>query len=74
MFAEHGRAPDPSVAKWQDRLDSIRARIAGGCHLGRDIPALLRQGGFAIDMLKTAYIPGPKPMSFNNWGSALLDG
>ena len=70
LFSEHGRAPDPSVVKWQDRLDNFWGKIAGGCHLNRDIPALLRQGGFAIDRLETMYIPGPRPMSFNYWGAA----
>ena len=70
LFSEHGRAPDASVARWQDRLDGVWGKIAGGCHLNRDIPALLRQGGFAIERLETMYIPGPKPMSFNYWGAA----
>jgi ubiquinone/menaquinone biosynthesis C-methylase UbiE len=70
LFAEHGRAPDAAVRRWQDRLDRPWSRIAGGCHLNRDIPALLRDGGFAVDRLETMYIPGPRPLSFNYWGAA----
>ena len=70
LFAEHGRAPDAAVRRWQDRLDGIWGHIGGGCHLNRDIPALLREGGFTVDRLDTMYIPGPRPMSFNYWGSA----
>jgi len=71
LFCEHGVAPDPDVRKWQDRLDGVWGRLAGGCHLNRDIPALLAEGGFAVAQLDTMYIPGWRPASFNYWGSAV---
>lgn len=70
IFCEHGRAPDESVRRWQDRLTPTWSRLAGGCHLNRDIPALLRQGGFRCDDLETMYLPGPRPLTFNYWGTA----
>ena len=70
LFSEHGRAPDAAVVKWQERLTPIWKVIGGGCHLARDIPDLLRQGGFTPDRMQANYIPGPRPMSFNYWGSA----
>ncbi len=70
LFSEHGRAPDAAVVLWQERLTPLWKVIGGGCHLARDIPALLREGGFNPDGLRANYIPGPRPMSFNYWGSA----
>ena len=46
LFSEHGKAPDAAVRKWQDRIDPLWGKIAGGCHLNRDIPKLLTEGGF----------------------------
>jgi ubiquinone/menaquinone biosynthesis C-methylase UbiE len=71
VFCEHGRAPDESVRRWQDRLTPLWKKFAGGCHLNRDIPALLAMGGFACTDLQTMYLPGPRPLTFNYWGEAL---
>lgn len=64
LFSEHGLAPDTSVERWQHRLTPLWKPMAGGCHLDRDIPALIRAGGFVIDELSEAYLPGPRPMSY----------
>ena len=71
LFCEHGHAPDASVARWQERLQPLWGKVAGGCHLGRDIPALLRGAGFRLPSLETGYLPGPKPFTFHYWGAAL---
>ena len=70
VFCEHGVAPDESVRKWQNRLDPIWSRLGGGCHLNRDIPAMVESAGFAIQTVDTMYLPGPRPMTFNYWGTA----
>jgi len=70
IFCEHGEAPDSSVRKWQQRLNPIWQKIAGGCHLNRPIPKYLSQAGFEIQSMDTAYIPGPKFAGFNYWGVA----
>lgn len=71
IFCEHGRAPDVNVYKWQKRINPLWMKLAGGCHLNRDIPALLGAGGFDIEQMKEMYLPGsPKFASYNYWGSA----
>ncbi|MCR1783107.1 class I SAM-dependent methyltransferase [Nocardioides carbamazepini] len=65
-FLEHGLSPDTRVARWQRRLDPIERRVAGGCHLSRDVPGLLRDAGFEVDTLETGYLPGPAAM--RPWG------
>ncbi|NDP38726.1 MAG: methyltransferase domain-containing protein [Rhodoferax sp.] len=70
LYCEHGRAPDASVRRWQERLQPLWGKFSGGCHLGRDIPALLQAAGFALPDLQTRYLPGPRPMTFHYWGAA----
>jgi hypothetical protein len=57
-FVEHGRSPDPGTATWQRRLNPVQRRVAGGCHLDRDIPALLREGGLDVEELRTYHLNG----------------
>lgn len=71
LYCEHGRAPDASVRRWQERLQPLWGKVAGGCHLGRDIPALLQEAGFVLPDLHTRYLPGPRPFTFHYWGEAL---
>ncbi len=70
LFCEHGRAPDKTVIKWQNRIDPIWSKLAGGCHSGRDIPHLIALAGLEIAELHQQYIPGPKVLSYNYWGRA----
>lgn len=71
LFSEHGRAPDDGVRRWQDRIDPLWTRLAGGCHLNRDIPSLLGEGGFNIGQLETMYLPStPRIAGFTYWGYA----
>ena len=71
LFSEHGRAPDENVRRWQDRLDPIWSRLAGGCHLNRYIPRLLADGGFEVGQLETMYLPStPRFAGFTYWGYA----
>ena len=70
LFVEHGRAPEPGTARWQDRLDPLWSHLAGGCHLNRKIDHLISGCGFRIDSLEHARLPGPRTHSFLYQGRA----
>ena len=69
-FCEHGESPDPSVSRWQHRLNGTWKRIAGGCNMNRDVPGLLEEAAFEIDDVQSMYVPGPRILGWNWWGSA----
>jgi ubiquinone/menaquinone biosynthesis C-methylase UbiE len=69
-FAEHGLSPDAKVAHTQDRFDGLEQRIAGGCHLNRDIRTLVTDSGLEIESLRNFYLKGPKAWSYMNVGIA----
>ncbi|MFM7736221.1 MAG: class I SAM-dependent methyltransferase, partial [Alphaproteobacteria bacterium] len=71
LFSEHGQAPDADVRRWQDRLNPLWNRIGGGCNLNRPIADLVRRAGFEPEDIESAYLPGPRPMTWTTWGSAL---
>lgn len=72
LFSEHGKAPDAAVLAWQNRVNPLWMKMAGGCHLNRDIPKLLREGGFDIKKLDSMYVPStPKVAGFTYWGYAV---
>lgn len=70
LFVEHGRAPDERVRDWQDRLTPVWRHIAGGCHLNRAIPALLERSAFRVERVESAYMEGPRIMTFMYEGVA----
>lgn len=75
LFAEHGKAPDASVRKWQDRIEPVWKKIAGGCHLARPIGAPIEQGGFTINQLGARYTPKtPRWAGWMEWGEAVKAG
>jgi ubiquinone/menaquinone biosynthesis C-methylase UbiE len=74
-IAEHGRSPDPAVARWQARIDPAQKRLFGGCHLTRDPITLLESAGFADVDIETGYLSefGPmRPWMYGYSGSARL--
>ncbi len=72
VFSEHGLSPDENVKRWQDRVNPVWKKLAGGCNLNRDIPALLCDAGFQLDELNSGYIKGPKIATFQYWGKASI--
>lgn len=71
LFLEHGRSPDASVARMQDRVEPIWKRFTGGCHLTRPIGSAFRGAGFEVIPLGQGYLPkAPKFAMWNEWGQA----
>ena len=56
LFLEHGLSPEPNVQKWQRRLNGLQMGLAGGCHLDRDMRALVSAQPFAAVQLDEFYI------------------
>lgn len=69
-FAEHGRSPDPKVARWQDRLTPIQRRLAGGCRLNRPIQTLIEASGLELAKIATYHLQGPKTFGYMYEGVA----
>jgi SAM-dependent methyltransferase len=58
LFLEHGRSDNPSIARWQDRLNPLQQVVACGCHLNRRIDHLVVQAGFRLEQLDRYTLPG----------------
>lgn len=69
-FIEHGRAPDPRVARWQDRLTPVQRMVAGGCHLNRRIDALVAGCGLDVEHLENFFMSGPRAYGYIFEGKA----
>ena len=71
LFLEHGRAPDRGVARWQDPIEPVWKRLAGGCHLTRPIGCAVSASGFEVEPVGQGYTPGaPKFAGWMEWGVA----
>lgn len=58
LFAEHGLADDPGVARWQHRLNPVQKILACGCHLDRPVAATIARSGFAFEPIRSFHVPG----------------
>lgn len=48
LFIEHEQATDLWQSGWQDRLNGLWGRLAGGCHLNRTPQSLIEEAGFVL--------------------------
>jgi SAM-dependent methyltransferase len=72
-FLEHGSGPTDRVRSWQRRMEPLQRRIAGGCHLTRDVPRLVEAAGLQVIDLDQRFLPGPgfsKPWTYVSMGRA----
>jgi ubiquinone/menaquinone biosynthesis C-methylase UbiE len=56
LFLEHGISREPNVQKWQRRLNWLQVRLANGCHLDRDMRALIAAQPFASVEVEEFYL------------------
>jgi len=70
-FLEHGRSPDDGVRRWQRRFEPVQRRVAGGCHLTRDVLAMVTEAGFTVERVQSRYAKGPKPWTWFTVGAAV---
>jgi ubiquinone/menaquinone biosynthesis C-methylase UbiE len=70
FFVEHGLAPDDRTRRWQHRLTPAWRRVAGNCHLDRDVAAILAAAAFHSSDLHAGYTEGAKALSYTYEGSA----
>ena len=55
-FVEHGLSDDPRVQWWQHKLTPLQRRIGDGCHLNREVGAMIQRNGFRIEHLDNFYL------------------
>lgn len=57
-FVEHSLAPEQRTARTQRLIQPFWGPLAGGCHVDRDIAALVRAAGFDLDLSYAGFIAG----------------
>nr|MBA3821858.1 methyltransferase domain-containing protein [Deltaproteobacteria bacterium] len=72
IFVEHGASPHAGLRRWQRRITPVWKRLAGNCHLDRDVPGLLAAAGFAIAAINARRDGRTSLMSFAYSGVATL--
>jgi ubiquinone/menaquinone biosynthesis C-methylase UbiE len=62
LFAEHVRAKDPRLARWQDRLHGPWWVLGHGCHCNRDTLATIEASPFAVETVEDNELPDSPPI------------
>ncbi|MES2985966.1 MAG: class I SAM-dependent methyltransferase [Patescibacteria group bacterium] len=70
LFIEHGKSPRSFITKIQNFLTPISKRVAGGCHMNRDIEKLILDAGFEIQQIEK-FAQKSKPLAFMYQGVAV---
>ena len=71
LFLEHGLSPEPTVQRWQRRLNPLQQWMGDNCRLDRDIEGLVRSQPFASVDLQGSYLErGPRTHGYVTGGAA----
>jgi len=72
IFLEHGLSDEPNVQKWQHRLNPIQNVVGDGCHVNRDMRALIEACGFSSLNIENFYMnKAPKFIGYLYKGVAI---
>jgi ubiquinone/menaquinone biosynthesis C-methylase UbiE len=63
LFLEHVRANDPSLARWQDRLEKPWRFLGDGCHCNRDTVATIEASPLAVEHVERGRLPKAPPIT-----------
>lgn len=66
-FIEHGRSEHEHVARWQDRLNPLQKRVAGGCNLNRRIDSLV-ESRFHLQRMERFVLGRPQVLTSHYLG------
>lgn len=70
LFLEHGLSPEPTIQKWQHRLNRLEMLMADGCHLDRNIKEIVGSQ-FSNTEVKECYLEmTPKILGYSYRGAA----
>ncbi len=58
VFFEHGISPQPSVRRWQGRLNGLQRIVGAGCRLDLDVRNLLAASPFGPGEIESFYLDG----------------
>ena len=62
LFIEHVRSPDPSLARWQDRLEKPWRFLGDGCHCNRDTVAAIEASPLILGDVERGELPKSPPI------------
>jgi len=62
IFIEHVRAPEPRLAKWQDRLHPLWVRFGHGCHCNRPTLETIEASPLEVEFHRRGRIPKAPPI------------
>jgi ubiquinone/menaquinone biosynthesis C-methylase UbiE len=72
VFVEHGLSNEPKVQRWQNFFNPFQKIFAVGCHLNRDMKAIIEKPGFSFENIQEFYMDtAPKPIGYTYQGVAL---
>jgi SAM-dependent methyltransferase len=70
VFLEHGLSDDPSVQRWQRRLNPIEGLLADGCRLDLDVEAIVRGQPFGqveVERFEMERMPRTHGAMYRGW-------